>query len=233
MNVKHGVLVCAAAVMLAFVFLPVSRRAVQTDPLAAPRSPAAGVAVLPSGLLPAVDTRVAPSPGSFLVPRQLTQPVGRAGSSAVSSVDVVASPSSVASSTDPFYASLVERAGARYGIHPRLLHALIQVESAYRPDAVSPAGALGLMQLMPATARRYGVSDPFDPAANIDAGTRHLRMLLESFGPGYEIRALAAYNAGEAVVRRHRGIPPYPETRRFVRRVLAILAWQTRSAQLR
>lgn len=125
------------------------------------------------------------------------------------------------------YARLVERAANRHGVDARLVHALIEVESSYRADVVSAAGAMGLMQLMPGTARRYGVNDPLDPEANIDAGTRHLRALLDEFGPLFGLKALAAYHAGEVVVRRHDGIPPYPQTHRFVRRVLEVLLSQT------
>ncbi len=125
------------------------------------------------------------------------------------------------------YARLIERAADRHGVDPSLVHALIEVESSYRPDAVSTAGAMGLMQLMPHTARRYGVGDPLDPEANIEAGTRHLRVLLDEFGPLFALNALAAYHAGEEVVRRHGGIPPYPQTQMFVRRVLDALLSQT------
>ena len=125
------------------------------------------------------------------------------------------------------YARLVQRAADRHGIDPRLVHALIEVESGYRADAVSTAGAMGLMQLMPATAKRYGVADPLDPEANIEAGTRHLRALLDEFGPLFALNALAAYHAGEPVVRQHGGVPPYPQTHRFVRRVLHVLMSQT------
>ncbi len=125
------------------------------------------------------------------------------------------------------YARLVEQAAERHGVDPRLVHALIEVESSYRPDAVSGAGAMGLMQLMPGTARRYGVVDPLDPESNIEAGTRHLRSLLDEFGPLFELNSLAAYHAGEPVVRRHGGIPPYPQTHRFVRRVLDVLLSHT------
>ena len=125
------------------------------------------------------------------------------------------------------YARLVQLAADRHGVDARLVHALIEVESSYRTDAVSTAGAMGLMQLMPATARRYGVADPLDPEANIEAGTRHLRGLLDEFGPLFALDALAAYHAGESTVREHGGIPPYPETRRFVRRVLQVLLSQT------
>ena len=124
------------------------------------------------------------------------------------------------------YAALIERASALHGVDPNLVYALIQVESGYRADAESPRGARGLMQLMPGTALRYNVGDPFDPVANIDAGTRHLRTLLDEFGTR---GALAAYNAGEGPVRHFDGIPPYSETRKYVSRVLDIAAQQLQS----
>ena len=124
------------------------------------------------------------------------------------------------------YADLIERASVLHGVDPSLVDALIQVESGYRADAESPRGAMGLMQLMPGTALRYNVGDPFDPVANIDAGTRHLRTLLDEFGTR---GALAAYNAGEGPVRHFEGIPPYSETRKYVSRVLDIAAQQLQS----
>ena len=118
------------------------------------------------------------------------------------------------------FARLIRAAADRHGVADELLHAVIQVESAYRPDAQSPRGAMGLMQLMPATASRYNVGDPFDPAANIDAGTRYLRLLLDSYGMR---GGLAAYNAGEGSVIKFQGVPPYSETRNYVERILKIL----------
>lgn len=112
---------------------------------------------------------------------------------------------------------LVERAARKYGLPPALLHSVAAVESAYDPKAVSPKGAIGLMQLMPATAERLK-ADPADPAQNVDAAARHLRRLLERYGYGL-YRALAAYNAGEGAVDRYGWIPPYPETERYVARV--------------
>jgi soluble lytic murein transglycosylase-like protein len=97
--------------------------------------------------------------------------------------------------------------------------ALVQVESAFQPRAVSPKGARGLTQLMPGTARELGVQDAFDPQQNLDGGARYLRQLLTRYG-GDVKRALAAYNAGPGAVDRHRGVPPYRETRQYVRRVL-------------
>ena len=118
------------------------------------------------------------------------------------------------------YAALIRSASERHDVAADLLHALIEVESGYQSDAESPRGAMGLMQLMPGTAARYDVIDPFDPGANVDAGTRYLRELLDKFGMR---GGLAAYNAGESQVRKFRGIPPYPETRRYVERILELV----------
>jgi soluble lytic murein transglycosylase-like protein len=107
----------------------------------------------------------------------------------------------------------------RHGLDPDLVMAVVSVESGFRPQAVSPKGAQGLMQLMPKTASSLGVADAFDPAQNLDGGTRHLGQLLTLYG-GDLTRALAAYNAGEGAVHRHGGVPPYRETRAYVKRVL-------------
>lgn len=118
------------------------------------------------------------------------------------------------------YAGIVERASRAEGVEGALLHALIFAESSYDPVAVSPAGARGLMQLMPETARRYGVVNLFDPEQNVRAGARHLKDLLEQFDGDVEL-AIAAYNAGpNAVIRAGNRVPPYPETRRYVPRVM-------------
>lgn len=115
---------------------------------------------------------------------------------------------------------LIRAAARRVGLEADLLHAVIRAESSYRPRARSPKGARGLMQLMPAVLREYAVADPYDPGANIAAGARHLRRLLNRFPLD---QALAAYNAGEGAVLRHGGVPPYPETRNYVQRILALL----------
>lgn len=115
---------------------------------------------------------------------------------------------------------LIQAAARDSGLDPRLITAVIQVESGFNPWAVSSKGAMGLMQLMPKTATRYGVRNPFDPRENIWGGTQHLRDLLEHFDGNLSL-ALAAYNAGPRAVRTAGGVPPFPETQRFVRRILA------------
>jgi hypothetical protein len=131
-------------------------------------------------------------------------------------VDVSATP--LADPSLP-YSDLIDAAAVRQGVPPKLVHAVIKVESAYRAQARSRKGAMGLMQLMPDTARRYSVTDPYDPGSNIEAGIRHLKSLLDRLDLSL---ALAAYNAGEAAVERFRGIPPYPETQNYVRQVLRL-----------
>lgn len=122
----------------------------------------------------------------------------------------------------PPYAAVVAAAAARHGLDPALLHAVIAVESGYNARAVSHRGAAGLMQLMPATARRFGVRDVFNPAENVHAGARHLVQLMRLFGSDLTL-ALAAYNAGEAAVMRHGyRIPPFPETEAYVPRVVRL-----------
>lgn len=113
---------------------------------------------------------------------------------------------------------LIESTGRQYGVHPALIRAIIQVESAFNPIAESPKGARGLMQLMPATARRYGIHNLFDPVENLRAGVQHLVHLTELYGEDLN-RVLAAYNAGEKAVHRYDGIPNYRETRLYVRKV--------------
>lgn len=118
------------------------------------------------------------------------------------------------------YTDLVDQAAHRYALDSALLHAVITAESAYNPYAVSRKGALGLMQLMPATARRYGVNDAYDPEENVHGGAHYLRDLLEMFDANLRL-ALAAYNAGEnAVLKYGNRIPPYEETRNYVVKVM-------------
>jgi Transglycosylase SLT domain len=117
------------------------------------------------------------------------------------------------------YSEIIDRVAAEQDVPVKLVRAVIQVESAYNVRARSPKGAMGLMQLMPATARQYAVADPYDPASNIEAGIKHLKSLLQRLPVAL---ALAAYNAGETAVQRFNGIPPYPETRNYVSRILAL-----------
>lgn len=112
---------------------------------------------------------------------------------------------------------LIDQTAARHEVDPLLVRSVVAVESNFNPYAVSPKGAQGLMQLIPATARRFGVTNPFDPASNLEAGVRYLKYLKELFQD--ERLALAAYNAGEGAVQRHNGIPPYAETRDYVEKV--------------
>jgi len=120
------------------------------------------------------------------------------------------------------YIMEIRGAAERYGVPERLVSAIIRVESAFNPRAVSPKGARGLMQLMPETASGLGVRNTFDPYENIDGGVRHLRGLIDRFANNLPL-VLAAYNAGERVVTAYQGIPPYPETQGYVLRVLRIL----------
>jgi soluble lytic murein transglycosylase-like protein len=117
---------------------------------------------------------------------------------------------------------LVSEAAVRNGLPPEIVHAVAAVESAYKTNALSPKGAIGVMQLMPGTARELG-ADPHDVEQNIEAGTRLLRDLLVKYesDPNPVRRALAAYNAGSGAVDRHHGVPPYPETQQYVEKVIA------------
>jgi hypothetical protein len=117
------------------------------------------------------------------------------------------------------YDALITELAKRHGVDSRLVHAVVTVESAYHVRARSLKGARGLMQLMPDTARQYGVRNSYNPESNLDAGIKHLRSLLDRFDLKL---AIAAYNAGEATVQRFGGIPPYPETRDYVTRVLKL-----------
>ncbi len=135
--------------------------------------------------------------------------------------DVAPAPMAAAGAPAPVpapFTDLIEPLARRHGVDAGLVHAVIAAESNYAPQARSRKGAMGLMQLMPATARQYAVADPYDPQANIEAGIRHLKSLLDRFDVPL---ALAAYNAGEGTVRRYGGMPPYRETRSYVSRILS------------
>jgi soluble lytic murein transglycosylase-like protein len=121
------------------------------------------------------------------------------------------------------YDDIVDEAAAKYKLDPRMIKAVMQAESAFNAMAVSPVGALGLMQLMPDVAIELGVTDPLDPRQNIMAGSKYLKQLLDSNGGNVRL-ALASYNAGPGNVAKYRAIPPFKETRDYVKKVTALLA---------
>jgi soluble lytic murein transglycosylase-like protein len=121
------------------------------------------------------------------------------------------------------YDGIIAEAADKYRLDPRMIKAVMQAESAFNALAVSPVGAVGLMQLMPAVAAELGADDPMDPRQNIMAGSRHLRQLLDSHNGNVRL-ALASYNAGPGNVARYGGIPPFKETRNYVKKVTGLLA---------
>jgi hypothetical protein len=121
--------------------------------------------------------------------------------------------------TEKGYDGLIQKIAEEKGLDPSLVRAVVQVESNYDHQAVSPKGAMGLMQIMPETAKRLGLSDAFHPEKNLTAGVAYLKGLIEKYGGELPL-ALAAYNAGAGAVDRYQGIPPYPETRGYVHKVL-------------
>ena len=156
------------------------------------------------------------NPKDEIVPKVLT-----AGASPLTTHTRLA-PSRTLTSRRGQYADVIQKAAFKHGLDPALLHAVIQTESAYNPGAVSHKGAMGLMQLMPGTAARYGVRDPYDPEDNIFGGARYLRDLLGMFGSDVKL-AVAAYNAGEHNVMKYGyQIPPFSETKDYVSRVLGL-----------
>jgi soluble lytic murein transglycosylase-like protein len=136
------------------------------------------------------------------------------------SVDENYIPADIPSSGDHDLDLIIFRAGTHYGVDPRFIHAVIWQESKYKPQAKSHAGAQGLMQLMPATARRFGCTDAYDNVSNIEAGTKYLRFLLQRFNGNVSL-ALAGYNAGEGSVDKYNGVPPFGETQTYVRNITA------------
>lgn len=135
-------------------------------------------------------------------------------------IEVAAIPADIPHSGDCDLDWIIFRAGEREGVDPRFIHAVIQQESNYDPKALSPAGARGLMQLMPGTAKRFDCDQPKDEACNVAAGTKYLAWLLKRFDGDVKL-ALAAYNAGEGAVDKYQGVPPYSETQNYVNKIVA------------
>ncbi|MGB8579591.1 MAG: transglycosylase SLT domain-containing protein [Candidatus Sulfotelmatobacter sp.] len=148
---------------------------------------------------------------------EVSQYVGRESSQSVNA-KIVAANFRGTLTTAADIDSAIEQAAARHNVDPNLVRAVVKVESNFNPNAVSRKGAMGLMQLMPSTARQLKVNNPFDPEQNVDAGVRHLKQLLESYGGDIKL-TLAAYNAGAGAVARSSGVPHYAETQNYVRRI--------------
>jgi hypothetical protein len=146
--------------------------------------------------------------------------VVRADSRSGKLVRVVLAPQTNSVTPSPALASTVDRIASEQALPAELIHSVIQTESNYNPFAISPKGALGIMQLVPETARRFGVSNAFNAEENIQGGAKYLKYLLDLYHGDYPL-ALAAYNAGEGAVARHGGVPPYPETRNYINTVLS------------
>ncbi len=148
---------------------------------------------------------------------EVSQYIGRESSQSANA-KIVAANSGRISATPVDVDTAIEEAAARHNVDPNLVRAVVKVESNFNPNAVSRKGAMGLMQLMPSTARQLKVNNPFDPEQNVDAGVRHLKQLLESYGGDIKL-TLAAYNAGAGAVARSSGVPRFAETQNYVRRI--------------
>lgn len=149
---------------------------------------------------------------------EVNEYLGKESSRSVNAKIVAANFRGATAATSVDIDTAIEQAAARNNVDPNLVRAVVKVESNFNPNAVSRKGAMGLMQLMPSTARQLRVKNPFDPEQNVDAGVRHLKQLLESYGGDIKL-TLAAYNAGAGAVARSAGVPRYAETQNYVRRI--------------
>ena len=200
--------------------LEIRRLPLQAPPAAPPSAAVPGASTV-SGNEAAVAAAMPNDPSAPVVPAATAIPAGGEAAATASAPAVLATEPELLPNGATDRKSLREmasRLARRHGVAEPLVHAVIEVESRYNPKAVSRAGAMGLMQLMPKTADRFSVADAFDPVQNVDAGVRYLKELLERYS-GQVRLALAAYNAGEEAVERHGGIPPYRETINYVKRV--------------
>ena len=166
-----------------------------------------GEVTFPAAIIARVDPDEVPYPDAPVAPAALVAPVALVAPALVPESVLAARP----------FADLISTTAAAHHVDARLVHAVIEQESNYQARARSKKGARGLMQLMPDTARQYGVRNSYDPKANIDAGVKHLKDLMSRLELPL---ALAAYNAGEATIKRYGGLPPFPETQAYVRSIL-------------
>ena len=164
------------------------------------------------------ETPVAPEPAAVTPPAAANQPLPAASQTTLAAAAAASSPAPKAAQAIDLDA-VVREASSKNRLDPDFVSSVIRAESNFKPHAVSKKGAQGLMQLMPATAAQLGVTDPFDPKANVEAGTAHLSALLERYHDD-PIKALAAYNAGAHRVKQYNGVPPYRETRAYINKIV-------------
>ena len=181
----------------------------EPKPAAKAKAPAAATKK-PAAVLP--QPQVLPSAKSG--PSPFAPPPGLATAIMPPAISAPLQPKTPPPSVD----TVIQDAAKRHDMDPQLVKAVVQVESNFNPGAVSSKGAMGLMQLIPGTARRFGVGNVFNPVENVDGGVRYLKYLLTLYGGNRKL-ALAAYNAGEGAVQRHGGVPPYRETQNYVKKI--------------